>query len=99
MHFDGKTFDKLTGEKITSVEIAEPYPAGPEEPKETIYVGERYSLVRSAYNNMLIYDREADQFVYTADLYPVTAYERPDGTLLVTCHAPRYAAIIDLSSL
>lgn len=99
VHFDGKTFDKLTGEQITSVEIAEPYPAGPEEPKETIYVGERYSLVRSAYNNMLIYDREADQFVYTADLYPVTAYERPDGTLLVTCHAPRYAAIIDLSSL
>lgn len=102
IHISRHTYDSRSGIMVSPSELAEqytPYSDVFNDPWETLYIGERYSFVRSESDNLLIYDREAKEFIYLAKFSPSHVYARADGTFVVTCRNDSYAAIIDLSSL
>ena len=51
--------------------------------------------MKSLTGELLIFDQQAQQFIYALDFDPDAVYERPDGTFFVVGAQNGYAAIID----
>ena len=94
VHFDGATYDPSSGEKISETPLAEQYPAS-EAPAATLYISDKYSFVIDQTGGLLIFDRQANQFIYRSDVVPGAVFERDDGTFFLTGILYGYAAIID----
>lgn len=99
LHCGGRAFNRVTGLQISGSDLCEVYPSYTQTPKATLYISEKYSIVRSTCNGLLVYDRSADQFIYSDDFGPEEVFEREDGSFLIICAKESYAAIVDPSKI